>query len=415
MDRIAVIRIFLLFILLALSAFFSSAETALTTVNVLRMKKLADEGDTRAAVVLKILDKPKDMLSAILIGNNIVNIYASSLATELTLKLLGNTFISFTTGILTLMVLIFGEITPKTMATSSAEKIALWYSRVLYYLIKIFKPLVFAIDLLSGIILKLFGYDESNKKTITEEELRDIVNYGHEEGIIQKESKTIINNVFDFGDTVVKDIMVPRIDIVFINVDSDYDTLLEVFRKEQYTRIPVFENNIDNIIGIINIKDLLLNDDREHFNIRNYLRTPLYTYEFKKVSDLLLEMKRTYSNLVIVLDEYGQTCGLVSLEDMLEEIVGEIRDEYDTDEAQDIIRLSENEYLVAGFVHLDILNERLGCQLYSEDYDTIGGFVMGSLEEFPKEGDEIEAGGLHIRVEKMDKVRVERVYIKSLG
>lgn len=415
MDRIDVIQIFLLFILLALSAFFSSAETALTTVNVLRMKKLTDEGDTRAAVVLKILDKPKDMLSAILIGNNIVNIYASSLATELTLKLLGNTFISFTTGILTLMVLIFGEITPKTMATSSAEKIALWYSRVLYYLIKIFKPLVFAIDLLSGIILKLFGYDESNKKTITEEELRDIVNYGHEEGIIQKESKTIINNVFDFGDTVVKDIMVPRIDIVFINVDSDYDTLLEVFRKEQYTRIPVFENNIDNIIGIINIKDLLLNDDREHFNIRNYLRTPLYTYEFKKVSDLLLEMKRTYSNLVIVLDEYGQTCGLVSLEDMLEEIVGEIRDEYDTDEAQDIIRLSENEYLVAGFVHLDILNERLGCQLYSEDYDTIGGFVMGSLEEFPKEGDEIEAGGLYIRVEKMDKVRVERVYIKSLG
>lgn len=415
MDSIDVIQIIILFVLLALSAFFSSAETALTTVNILRMKKLADEGDRRAAIVLKILDKPKDMLSAILIGNNIVNLYASALATELTLKLLGNTFISFTTGILTLLVLIFGEITPKTMATASAETIALSYARVLYYLIKILKPLVFGIDLLSGIILRLLGYDENSKKTITEEELRDIVNYGHEEGVIQKESKKIINNVFDFGDTVVRDIMVPRIDIVFIDVNSDYDTLLEVFRKEQYTRIPVFEENIDNIIGIINIKDLLLNDDRENFHLRNYLRTPLYTYEFKKISDLLLEMKRTYSNLVIVLDEYGQTCGLVSLEDMLEEIVGEIRDEYDTDEAQDIIRLSDNEYLVAGFVHLDILNEKLGCKLYSDDYDTVGGFVMGSLEEFPKEGDEVEAEDVHIRVEQMDKVRVERVYIKILG
>ena len=208
--------------------------------------------------------------------------------------------------------------------------------------------------------------------------------------------------------------MVPRIDMAFVDVESTREELLDIFREEKYTRYPVYEDTTDNVIGIINIKDIFLADGEEEFDLRKYLRQPYYTYEFKKVSELMLEMRKATSNIVIVLDEYGATAGLITLEDMLEEIVGEIRDEYDEDEEEAFIRISENEYLVEGAMKLDDLNDRLDTHLESEDYDSIGGLVIGLLDHLPEEGEEVTFGNLRLVVEKVEKNRIDTIHLYIL-
>ena len=310
----AVIQLLILFILLALSAFFSSSETALVTVNKIRMRNMAEGGNKQAETVIKTVENQGKMLSAILIGNNVVNLSASSLATVMASSLFGNKAVGIATGILTLLILVFGEITPKTMATYSAEKISLKVAGYIYFLMIVLTPVIFLVNLLSGVVLKLCGVDTKEKReSITEDELRTIVEVSHEEGVLETEEKKMITNVFDFGESLAKDIMVPRVDMTFAQVDDTYDQLLEVYRKERYTRIPVYEDSTDNVIGIINVKDLLLLDSNEEFHIRDYLRQPLYTYEYKKASELMLEMRKSLNNIVIVLDEYGATAGLITL------------------------------------------------------------------------------------------------------
>ena len=255
-----------------------------------------------------------------------------------------------------------------------------------------------------------------NKKAeaITEDELRTIVEVSHEEGVIESEEKKMINNVFDFGDSVAKDIMVPRIDMSFVDVNAAYPELMDQFREEKYTRFPVFEETTDNVIGVINIKDIFLGGDVEDFSVRKFLRQPLYTYEFKKVSELMLEMRKTDVNIVIVLDEYGATAGLITLEDMLEEIVGEIRDEYDGDEEEQVRELGECEYVVEGSMKLDDLNDRLGLSLESEDYDSIGGLVIGYLDHLPEEGEDVTIGNVRLVVEHVEKNRIDKIHVYIL-
>ncbi|MBS5063752.1 MAG: HlyC/CorC family transporter [Hungatella hathewayi] len=410
MESSDAIQLLIILVLVALSAFFSSSETALTTVNKIRIRTLADAGDSRAAMVLKVTGNPSKMLSAILIGNNIVNMYASSLTTLLSSKLFGNEMVGAATGIITFLILIFGEITPKTSATLSSEKMSLRCAGVIFVLMVLFTPFIFVINKLSLLVLKLVGVDPNKKaESITEDELRTIVEVGHEKGVIESEERKMINNVFDFGESLAKDIMVPRIDMTFVNVDASYQELIDIFREEKYTRIPVYEDTTDNVIGIINMKDLLLLDDRENFNIRNFLRQPLYTYEFKKTSELMIEMRQTFNNIVIVLDEYGSTAGLITLEDMLEEIVGEIRDEYDEEEEESLVEVNPGEYLVEGSIKLDDLNDWLGLSLESEDYDSIGGLVIGLLDHLPDEGEEVTCEGIRLVVEKVDKNRIESI------
>lgn len=404
------VQVILLVVLIFLSAFFSSAETALTTVNKIRIRYLAERGNKAALIILKIIDEPEKMLSAILIGNNIVNLYASSLATTITIRVFGSSFIGLITGVLTFIVLIFGEITPKTMATKNAEEMALFFSGIIYILMILLTPIIYIVNKAAKIVLRLLGTDMDKKTDImTEEDLRTIVEVGHEDGIIEKEEKKIINNVFDFGNTVARDIMIPRIDMSFIDAEADYDELLEVFRRDRYTRIPVFKDSSDNVIGIINVKDLLLIDRGKEFNIRDYLREPLYTYEYKKTAELMLEMRKTFNSFAIVLDEYGVTAGMITLEDMLEEIVGEIRDEYDDDEEESIISLGKGEYLIDAAMNLDDINEALGLNLVSEDYDSIGGLVMGMLDHLPKAKEEVEYEGIRMIVEKMEKARMSKI------
>lgn len=411
MDSGDAIQLLILVILIVLSAFFSSAETSLTTANRIRIMNLAEEGSKRAAMVLKVVDDSGKMLSAILIGNNIVNILASSLATVLATRLLGNKGVGIATGVLTLLILVFGEITPKTLATIHSEKIALMYAPAIYYIMIILTPVIFIINKLSLGFLKLLRVDPNSKSdTMTENELRTIVDVSHEEGVIESEERQMINNVFDFGDSLAKDIMVPRVDMIFAHVDATREELIEIFKKEKFTRLPVYEETTDDVIGILNIKDLLLYENGMEFHVRDILRNAYFTYEYKKTSELMIDMKQDSNNLAIVLDEYGATAGLITLEDLLEEIVGEIRDEYDEDEKNLIRKLSEREYLIEGSMKLDDVNDALGLSFSSEDYDSIGGLIIELLDRLPEKHEAVTTeNGIRLEVENIDKNRIDTV------
>ena len=401
-------------ILLCLSAFFSSSETALTTVNQIRMRTLADNGDKRAARVLHVTGNPGKMLSAILIGNNIVNLSASSISTSLAIHLFGNTGAGIATGILTFLILIFGEVTPKTMATIKADSMSLTVAAPIGLLMKILTPVIFIINKLSlGLMFLLHVNIKDAQKKMTEEELRTIVDVSQENGVIEHEERDMIHNLFDFGDAEAKEIMVPRIDMTFVQADATYQEVLDIFRQDMFTRLPVYEDSTDNVIGIINMKDFLLQNDTPEFSVRNLLREPYFTYEHKNTADLFLEMRKSSISLAIVLDEYGVTAGLITLEDLLEEIVGEIRDEYDADEEDDITRISDREFYVLGSANLNDVSEALSLHFTSDDYDTIGGYCLGLLDHLPEKNEIILTdNNILLRIDRMEKNTIERIYIR---
>ncbi len=411
MDTDGVIQCISLVLLLALSAFFSSAETALTTVNRMRLRSLAEDGNRRAQTTLKLLERPAKMLSTVLVANNVVNISASSLATTFALSIWGNNSVAIVTGVLTLLILIFGEITPKSFASLYSENISLAYGGIIFFITKILTPVIFIIDRLSNGLLKLFHIDaDTARSAMTEYELRTIVDVSHEDGVIASEERQMIYNVVDFGDSLAKDIMIPRVEMSCVSIEAAYAELKEVFFEEKYTRIPVYEDSTDNIVGIINMKDVLFYEDLEQFNIRNLMREANFTFEYKKTSELMMEMRENSISMTIVLDEYGAAVGLVTLEDLLEEIVGEIRDEFDEDEKDLIQMLDDHEYLVEGSMKLDDINDALGLELYSEDYDSIGGLIIEKLDEIPEAGESVELeDGTLLQVMEMDKNRIDKV------
>lgn len=418
MDPSDTYQLIILLILLALSAFFSSFETALMSVNKIKLRTLADDGNKRAELTLNIIEKqmPK-VLSAILIGNNIVNISASSLATTLAYHF-GGYMVSVATAVLTVSILVFGEITPKNYATLNAEKVVLRYIPIIHTFMTLITPIIFIINLVSRGIMLLMRVDpDAANKAMTEDELRTIVDVSHEDGVIESDEKEMIYNVFDLGDAKAKEVMVPRVHVTFANVDNTYDELIEIYKEDKFTRLPVYEDTTDNIIGMINMKDLLLCTDHEHFTVRDILREAYFTYEYKNTSELLAEMRDASINIAIVLDEYGEPAGIITLEDILEEIVGEIHDEYDENEEEFIQKINDLEYIVEGSVSLDDLNDRLELdtrhqELESEDFDSLGGFMIEHLDRLPEVGDEFTTDdGIRMVVEKLDKNRVELVHV----
>ena len=414
MDSSVAIQTFVLLLLILGSAYFSSAETALTTTSKIRIQALIEMGDKRAVILDKVTSNSGRMLSTILIGNNIVNMTISSLATTLTIRLFGNMYVGIATGIATILVLIFGEITPKTMATVQAEKIALSYARSIYALMIVLTPVAFVINKLSQLVFRLLRIDYNAKPAaMTEQELRTIVNVSQEDGVIENEEKQMIYNVFDFGNSEAKDVMIPRIDMCFIDIDSTYDQLMAVFKEEMHTRFPVYEGDTDNVVGIINMKDLLLLPKDTSFSIRNILREPYFTYEHKDTATLMVDMRKASVNLAIVLDEYGSTAGLITLEDLLEEIVGEIRDEYDEEEEEELHEVIPNEeYISLGSTKLDDVNEALNIHLESEDYDSIGGYIIDQLDSLPIQGQSVTLeNGIRLVVDQLEKNRIAKVHI----
>lgn len=413
MDISDLVNILILFLLLVLSGLFSSAETSMTTCNRIRIRSMADAGNKQAKALLNIVENHNaKMLSAILIGNNIVNLSASSIATSLAYGF-GGYWVGIVTGILTFVILVFGEITPKTMATIHSDKMALAYTPFIRFVMFIMTPIIAIINAFSLGVLLLLRIDPNAKdNSMTEEELRTIVDVSHEDGVIESEEKKMIYNVFDLGDAKAKDVMVPRVHVTFADVESTYDELIAIFKEDKFTRLPIFEETTDNVIGTINIKDLLLYDDKETFHVRDILREAYFTYEYKNISELLVEMRDASLNIAIVLDEYGETSGIITLEDLLEEIVGEIHDEYDEDEAEFIKEVKPNEYIIEGSMNLDDLNETLGSHLGSDDYDSLGGYIIDQLDRFPTVGDEVTTeDGIRMVVESLDKNRAERVHV----
>ena len=408
MDSGDATQLIILFILLMLSAFFSSAETALTTVNKIRIRSLAEEGSKRAKTVLKITDDSGKMLSAILIGNNIVNLSAASLAYRL-----GGSMVAVCNAALTVAILLFGEITPKTMATIHAEKMSLLYAGIINFFITIATPVIFLINGLSRGVLMLLRVDpNARNNTMTETELRTIVDVSHEDGVIESDEKEMIYNVFDLGDAKAKDVMVPRVHVTFADINSTYKELIEIFREDKFTRLPVFEETTDNVVGTINMKDLLLFDNTKEFHVKDILREAYFTYEYKNISELLVEMRQASFNIAVVLDEYGETAGLITLEDLLEEIVGEIHDEYDENEEDFIQEISPLEYMIEASMNLDDLNDRLDLDFESEDYDSLGGFIIERLDRFPEIGDSVVTeDGIKLIIESLDKNRIESVHM----
>lgn len=417
MDPDSIIKILVIFLFLILSAFFSSAETALSMVNRVRLKSIAEDDDEApkkrrsADRALVILDDYGQMLSAVLIGNNIVNLGASALVTTLAIEI--SVPVGIATLILTILVLLFCEIVPKNISANKAEVLSLRYSGIILIYIKILAPVVIVIDAIASIFLKMLKIDPNDHEAMTESELRTYVDVSHEDGVIESDEKEMIINVFDFGDSVARDIMIPRIDMTTINVNATFGEVWDTFRRSMYTRLPVYENDNDNIIGLVNIKDFILIDEEDDYDIHKILRKGYYTYELKKTADLLSEMRKKSESVAFVLNEYGSCEGMITLEDLLEEIVGEIRDEYDADELDKIQKMSVNTYLIDGTMKLDDINDKLKCDLSSEDYDSIGGLVIECLgDRLPEDGDSIttEAGDI-LKVQGVDANRVLKVLL----
>lgn len=410
-----VAQLIIIIVLIFLSGFFSSAETAFSTLNRVRMRNLEEEGSKKAARVNKILESYSKMLSAILIGNNIVNLTASSLTTAFVIGVCGNAYIGVGTGILTIVVLLGGEIIPKTWANLNSEKLALAYSSVIYALMKVMTPVIFIVDMLSNGILKLLHVDPNKKMdTITESELKTYVDVSHEDGQIESDEREMIYNIFEFSDTCVKDIMIPRTNMVTVNADESVNDLIKVFHESMYTRIPVYQEDKDSMIGFVNIKDLFIAriSGQKNITLKSLLREAYYTYEYKKNADLLLEMREKSMNVAFVLNEYGSTVGMVTLEDLLEELVGEIRDEYDEDEKELIQKIDDRSYLIEGSMNLSDINDSIGTSLNSDDYDSIGGIIIGQLDRLPEDNESVVlADGTTLQVKGIDQNRILHVLL----
>ena len=411
MGTADIVELVVLVVLLLLSAFFSSAETAISSVNRVKVRALEEAGKKHAKTLNHIYDNYDRALTTILIGNNIVNLSASSIATLLTARLWGNVYVSVSTGVLTFLVLIFGEIVPKTWARRNADKLSLSFAPVIKGIMIVLFPIVFIIQNVARFSLFIFRQNKEADEAITEDELRTYVDVSHEDGVIESDEKKIINNVFDFSDAIARDVMIPRIDMISIPEDSTYKDIMKVFRETMYTRLPVYKGDAGNINGFINVKDLLRLKNPAAFEVSKFRREAFYTYEYKKTSDLLIEMRDSAMTLAFVLNEYGETVGMITLEDLLEEIVGQIRDEYDEDE-EGLIKETEEGYLIEARMKLEDINDELGTKFESEDYDSIGGLVLDQLDRIPEDGETVTLeDGTVLKVEGIRMNRIVKVLV----
>ncbi len=410
-------NLIILLILVCLSAFFSSAETSLVSVNKIKLRTLADSGNKSAVIALKLTENPNKLLSTILIGNNIVNLSASSLATILVQKAFDNIPISVATCILTIVILIFGEIMPKTAATLYADTLSLVYAPVIYVLCFVLTPVIFILNKISRFFMILMHIDPDKKTaSMTEDEFLTVVDVSHEEGVIETKEREMIENVVDFGDSRAKDIMIPRIDIQFIEDSLSYDEIAAVFSESNFSRLPVFHETTDNVTGILFLKDLFKwGYKKESFKLTEVMRKPFLTFENKRTADLLSEMRQKNLSIAVVLDEYGATAGLITVEDLIEEIVGELRDEYDNDEEDIIRKTGVNEFIVDGSARADDIADHLNIKIETEDFDSIAGYVIHILEHLPKENEIAYDDYASYKVIKVTKNRIDKLLIKLIS
>ena len=414
MDTTLGMQIVILVVLLFFSAFFSMSETALMSMSKIRLRHLVENNVKHAKLTQDLLEHPNQLLGTILVGNNLVNIGASAIATSVAIYFWNNKGVGIATFLMTLLVLIFGEITPKNIAIDYTEEIVLFIAPIMNVFVKIFSPIVWILTNFTNGLLHLFGINKQEKKPlITEEELKTIVEVSSQEGVLESDEKEIIDNIFEYSDMRVKDIMIQRMDIVAVDVSATYEEVVAAFGEKQFSRIPVYEDTIDNIVGVLYAKDLFFIpfEKIKQFDIKKYMREPFYTYEFIKISDFFRRMQGDRIHIAIVLDEYGGVAGIITMEDIIESILGDINDEYDPQDEEDIVCIKEGEYVVNGSVRLEDLNEEIGTHFESEDFESIGGFILGILGKIPKTGEIINYESIRFVIEKVDKSRIMKIRV----
>ena len=411
MDSSSVSQIIALIFLVSMSAVFSSSETAITSVSKIKVRQLDQKDNKNAHLLKKLHDNMQTTISTILIGNNIVNIAASSIATILFTNIFHQNGALISTVVMTVFVLIFGEVLPKTIAQYKNKSVALKFSRFIYFLTLVFKPIVKILNLLTRLIIKLFVGEDEDSSTLTEEELKTLVEVSEEEGVLKNQETEIMINALELKETLAVDIMTPRTSMASVDIEDAESDLKEIIKNITYSRIPVYEDNIDDIIGVLHIKELahkIIEDDRD-FKVRDILKPAFYAYEYIPVVDLFKQMRTKNISISIIIDEYGGTSGIVTMEDILEELVGEIDDEYDHE--KEVTKLSDNEYLVDPEMRIDEVNERFDLDIQSDKFDSIGGFVIELLDRMPKSKDEVEFENLKFVVVNVDKRKITQLMI----
>jgi len=420
-NNILILEFIALLIFLALSAFFSGAETALFSLSKLHIKKLQEKEHTnQVESITKLLDDPQKTLITILIGNMFVNIASSSLATYLAIKMYGNIGVGIASGVMVLLILVFGEVVPKSLAITHSEKISKGVAKTIEIISIIFLPIIKCLKLLINFIYIIFRLNKKGRKReITEEDLISLINVGEDEGVIEEQEKKMIKNIFDFGDTIVKEVMIPRVDINFVPHDISLSELVQMIKKSGHSRIPVYEGTVDNIIGILYVKDILKMykqafKDEESFEIKNILRKAYFVPGNKKIDELLDIFQKDRIQIAIVIDEYSGTDGLITMEDVLEEIVGEIVDEYDQ-ERKLFEKIDNKTLIVDGIIDIDKINELLQLHIPEDDIETLGGFIYQLIERIPRQSEEIIYKNIKMRIEKVVKNRIRRVKITKMS
>ena len=406
------LQVVIIIFCIIMSAYFSATETAFSTFNRIRVKNLSEKGNKKAALVLKLSDNYDTLISTILIGNNIVNILASSLSTILFIDLLaGGSLAKFSSAIstvvLTSIILTFGEISPKTIAKKRPEGFAMFSAPLINAFVYILMPLTFVFRKLQNLLAKIFKSEED--EGITEEELISIIEEAEEGGEIDKEESTLIKSAIEFNDLEVSDIFTPRIDITAVAKDATKEEIASVFTESGYSRLPVYETDLDNVIGILYYKDFYT----VPFNsIDEILKPVIYVAKTQQVNDLMKELQEKQLHLAMVMDEFGSTAGIVTLEDILEEIVGEIWDEHD-EKVEEIQQIEEKRYIISGKLNLSKLFDIFDIDEEPEA-QTVNGWIMTCLGRIPAEGDKFESSGLEVKVLKMDGKRVENVRVTDV-
>ena len=411
--------VILLIILVTMSAFFSASETALTAFNRSKLKAIAEKNQRKADLLKGWLKKPNEILTALLIGNNIVNILASSIATMVAISILGNNSraIAISTGAMTILLLIFGEITPKVVAKAYSTHISNAVIKLVYMLSKLFLPISKILMVVSKLIARIFGVKiDEIAFLITEEEIKSVVSVGEEEGVIEEEEKKMIHSIFEFTDTTVKEIMIPRTTVFAVEASKTLEKIWDVITGNGYSRIPVYEEGIDNIIGVFYIKDIfnVIRDGKLNMQVKSFIREAYFVPETKALVEMLEEFKKKHIHMAIVLDEYGGTSGIITIEDLIEEIVGDINDEFDIEHDEEIKKVADNKYIIDAMLDVEFLNEELSIDLpVSEDYDSLGGYIYSVLGRVPLEKDTIthDNGKVEIRVLEVDNRRIVKALI----
>ncbi|MBO6047860.1 MAG: HlyC/CorC family transporter [Erysipelotrichaceae bacterium] len=420
MDSSQILIIFSFIFLIILSAVYSGSETAFMSVSKIRIRTIAENDkhpeQKKALAVDQLLEDSDRLLSTILVGNNLVNIAASSLTTAFVLSIFGDQGIgvAIATGFVTLVILIFGEITPKTLSSNRAEDMCFalcGFIRFNYYL---FTPVVILLTALSHLLIRFLGADVDDGPTLSEEDLKTIVDVSHEEGVLEDEEKEMLHNVFNFNDTAIEEIMTPRIHVEWVDDDITYKELMEVLRHSQFSRIPVHDTEQDEFVGVLNIKDLLITKiDKEHFDIKEIMREPFFVYEFQHLQDVFEAMRSSHMSIAIVLDEYGVMSGLVTLEDIVEEIFGDIDDEFDQDDHA-ILQITEREWILDGSLDIDEVNDICDTEFETDDFESIGGLVLGALKGNPKLYDKVTIDDTILTIERIDKNRISRLKLVKM-